>query len=377
MSSLAEIYEDPRRTSRDPAVLAKRAGVSIKSAKAFLREQASAQLRQRAVRPPPEAYAPSGAVFGTWAADIVYLRDYAGVNDKRAYLLILIELNSRYAYVRAMTNAKAASAAAAMSDILAQNGADVADGVAPILRVRSDNGSEFSGEFAELLGSRGIRLEHPEANTHERMGRLDRFVRTLRGLIGGLFDLTGSHRYIDALPDLIRNYNESPHRGLLPAGKGLSPADITPALEKKLRTHDLRRADEVRARTDRAGLVPGSQVRLLMRRTKAGSKDKFAKSHLATWSPDVYTVLARQGVNSYLVDVPAGEIAIWPAHALQRVGNHVVPLRVAQPEQLVDVPVVRAKRMEAHNISEVEQAAALAGPAREKRERRAPKKLDL
>jgi hypothetical protein len=47
------------------------------------------------------------------------------------------------------------------------------------------------------------------------------------------------------------------------------------------------------------------------------------------------------------------------------------------PEQLVDVPVVRAKRMEAHNISEVEQAAALAGPAREKRERRAPKKLDL
>ena len=40
MSSLAEIYEDPRRTSRDPAVLAKRAGVSIKSAKAFLREQA-------------------------------------------------------------------------------------------------------------------------------------------------------------------------------------------------------------------------------------------------------------------------------------------------------------------------------------------------
>jgi hypothetical protein len=65
----------------------------------------------------------------------VYLRDYAGVNDKRAYLLILIELNSRYAYVRAMTNAKAASAAAAMSDILAQNGADVADGVAPIMRV--------------------------------------------------------------------------------------------------------------------------------------------------------------------------------------------------------------------------------------------------
>jgi hypothetical protein len=101
------------------------------------------------------------------------------------------------------------------------------------------------------------------------------------------------------------------------------------------------------------------------------------KSHLATWSPDVYTVLSRQGVNSYLVDVPAGEIAIWPAHALQRVGNHVVPLRVAMPEQLVDVPVVRAKRMEAHNISEVEQAAALAGPAREKRERRAPKKLDL
>ena len=145
--------------------------------------------------------------------------DYAGVNDKRAYLLILIELNSRYAYVRAMTNAKAASAAAAMSDILAQNSADVADGVAPILRVRSDNGSEFSGEFAELLSSRGIRLEHPEANTHERMGRLDRFVRTLRGLIGGLFDVTGSHRYRRAAgphPELQRE----PAQRAAPRGQG-------------------------------------------------------------------------------------------------------------------------------------------------------------
>ena len=60
MPTLGEIFNDPRKTSRDPAVLAKRAGTTVKSAKAFLRDQGVAQLRQRAVKPTSDSYAPTG-----------------------------------------------------------------------------------------------------------------------------------------------------------------------------------------------------------------------------------------------------------------------------------------------------------------------------
>ena len=127
--------------------------------------------------------------------------------------------------------------------------------------MRTDSGSEFSGDFAKLLESQDIALTHPAPFTHERIARLDRFVRTLRGLIGAFFDASGGHRYIDALPDLIANYNESPHRGLEPAGKNLSPAEINPALEQKLREHDLSRARAVRQKlTSRASCLAAKFV---------------------------------------------------------------------------------------------------------------------
>ena len=125
----------------------------------------------------------------------------------------------------------------------------------------------------------------------------------------------------------------------------------------------------MKTRTDQSGIVPGSQVRVLVKRTKAYQKQegKFGKSHLAIWSPEIYTVLSRAGVNSFLVGTPAGEISLWPLHALQRVGTATVALPVER--ERVDIPVVRAKRREALNISEVEQEAALAAPSRPRRER--------
>ena len=64
--------------------------------------------------------------------------------------------------------------------------------------------------------------------------------------------------------------------------------------------------------------------------------------------------------------MPAGEITIWPVHSLQQVDKVDTPPPVDKGPR-VNRRVVAAKRLEALNIDGVEQAAALAGPAREKR----------
>jgi hypothetical protein len=82
------------------------------------------------------------------------------------------------------------------------------------------------------------------------------------------------------------------------------------------------------------------------------------------------------------MDVPAGHVKIWPSWALQfldrtQSNDETWKLSIAVPATLesvttskpsrVNIPVARAKRLESRNISEEEQAAALAAPARAKR----------
>lgn len=333
------------------------------AARAFLKNQGAAQVQRARPRPREEVYAPTGAAPGMWLGDVIYLADYAGVNKRRSAIFTLLNVNTRFARARALTRATAAKTAEAMTEILDEK---VPPNVGPILRVRTDGGPEFAGEFSKLLAERGIKHEKTEAGTHERLARLDRFHRTLRQMIGELFEVRGSHVWFDVLPLLIRNYNERPNLGLSAAGKGLAPVDVGPREEKIIREDDLAWAEEVRRETDESGVGPGTQVRLLYSRTKAGAKDKFAKSHEAVWTRSVYNVVDRTGPNSFVIDVPPGEVATWPLHALQVVRS-VAPSAAEGPR--VDKAVVRAQRMEARNVSPEEAAEALAGPSRPRSER--------
>jgi hypothetical protein len=73
----------------------------------------------------------------------------------------------------------------------------------------------------------------------------------------------------------------------------------------------------------------------------------------------------RAEVNSFLVAVSADQVKIWPLHALQVVNKCIKPL-VAGPK--VNRAVVSAQRLESYKQSDDEVAAALAAPARAKRE---------
>ena len=349
-------------------MLAARAGTSKAAAEAFLRDEASSQVSTQWKKPPQSGhnYAPSGAPASNWQADVIYLDDYRGANDKRKAILTVLNTTSRYAVARPLLNNKAPTVAAALEDILEQ----LREEERPISVLRVDGGSEFKGETAALLKEYDIEKEQTEPFTHYRLARTDRFHRTLRRRIGEHFEREQTHRWIDALPDIILNLNETPHQTLSRVlGRPTAPSDVTPADEERIRTEEGKEARRVRAKTDAMAIVPGeTQVRLLIRATKDGIKDRYAKSQRAVWTPDVYTVLERNGPNSWVIDVPAGEVAIWPSYALKVVD--VDRLKASEKKgPKIDIAVERAKRLEARNISEEEQAAALAAPARPRSER--------
>lgn len=266
MPNIKTVFEDPRTTMPDAATLAQRAGVTTKSARAFLRDQTAAQITRRATRPPGNAFAPTGGPRGEYLADVIYLREYAGVNSQRTCILTVMGVNSRYVYAEALTAATAPKTAEAT---FVRNAGDARGGVvAPIEEICSDGGPEFAGELAALLKKLSISHEKGQPCTHARLGRLDRFHCVLRRKIGELFARRGSHVWVDALQDIITNHNSSPSRPLKVAGKGLAPADINRGAEGLLQAADLDRAASLWRRVDALQIGPGTMVRLLTSRLK-------------------------------------------------------------------------------------------------------------
>lgn len=364
--TLKSVYDDARTSTRDPKLLAQRANVTVKSAKAFLRDQQSAQTVAQFTKPSngPD-YAPTGAPAANWQADVIWFDLYAGANRKRRAILTVLNTTTRYAIARPLLHAKAVDAAAAMTEILDE----IAASGRTIEVLRVDNGSEFQSDFKVLMGQRGIELEPTEAYTHYKLARTDRFHRTLRKRIGEHFERANTHNWIDALGDIVANLNETPHRTLSTIlGRSATPGSITGIDEELIRRQEAGLVISARARTDALGIVPGvTRVRLLEARTKQGLKDAFAsKSQNRVWSAEIYTVLSRNGPNSWVIDVPYNEVKIWPSHSIRVVKKALLSKKSTAGPKL-DLRVEASRRQESRNISETENAAALAAPARAKR----------
>ena len=370
MPTLREVYEDPRTSTRNAALLASRAGTTLKSAQAFLRNEASAQVTQAWKKPAQDGhnYAPTGAPADHWQADTAWFTDYRGVNDKRRAALTVLNTTTRYAAARPLIDAKSSRVAEALDEIIDELEA----GGRHVAVLRVDNGPEFKGETRALLRKRGIEVETVEPFTHYRLARTDRYHRTLRKRIGEHFERAQTHRWVDALPGIVGNMNTTPHRTLSDIlGRPTAPADVTPAAEDLIRAAEIEEAELVRAKSDEAGIVPGvTRVRLLYKNTKEGV-DAFAKGQRAVWTTETYLVLARNGPNSWLVDVPTGSVRIWPTYAMRIVDGSALA-RSDKRGDKVDISIERAKAALNRDISENELAANLAAPARPKSQR-APK----
>jgi len=368
--TLRSVYDDPATSTRDPKLLAERANTTLKSAQAFLTAEASAQSAVSYRRPKSNStlahssYAPSGAPEGHYQADVIAFELYKGVNKKRKFILTVLHTTTRMAYARGLLDRKSWRVAEAFDDILRNDKLMSERRQRKIKVLRVDGGGEFKDEFAQLCARRHIQLERAEAYTHYKLSRTDRFHRTLRKRIGEHFERENTHDWMSALPAIVANINSTPHATLSDIlGRQASPQSITAKEEDAIRANEGLRAVEVKQQTDDLGITPGqTRVRLLFNNTKEARKTggSFRKKGMApVWTSESYMVLSRNGVNSWVVDVPPGEVTIWPSYTLRVVGTAEKQSEAKNKKSpnRVDLVVESQKRAFAREISEEEQEA--------------------
>jgi len=217
---------------------------------------------------------------GQFQADLMFLdAKYKKFNGGMNVFLVIIHVMSRYLYVYPMNNKKAENITKALEQFI-----DDAKKYPPTTIV-CDHGSEFTSKaIKSFLSKHDIRLltvNKTENDNSHATAIVERVIRTIREMIDKYLDVYKTNKYIDILPNLISNYNSSPHRSL-----GKAPTDMDEQDIKYMNDEIRNLNSDVYEKIDK--IQPGQKVRLLVK------KKGFQKGG-DTWSKQVFTIESIDG----------------------------------------------------------------------------------
>lgn len=157
-----------------------------------------------------------------WEVDLVDLRSIKTYNDSYVYLLVVIDVLSKYAWVEPLRDKSADTVAKAFSRILSKKNSN---GRAPVF-LQSDRGKEFVGSaFQMFLKKRNIQFRAAR-NPDIKAAVVERFNRTLKERMWRYFTYSRNKRYIDVLQKIVSSYNHARHSSIkmAPAAVNLNTA---------------------------------------------------------------------------------------------------------------------------------------------------------
>lgn len=206
---------------------------------------------------------------------------YVRANDEYKFLLVVIDIFSRYLWVRPLKDKTALNVIAAFDDIFRKSGRLPR-------RIRSDRGSEFTAaETQNYFRRKGINqiftANEMQANYAERV------IKTLKSKINKYMVNVNSKRYIDVLQDLVKAYNNTWHYGIK-----LEPKNVTRENERRLWWQmywpgETFNEEKLRLNKKRNlfKFEIGDFVRLSLR------KQKFQREYNEKWTGEVFIVAKR------------------------------------------------------------------------------------
>ena len=251
----------------------------------WLQDQESYSLTRGARRKFKRSRVIVNGVDSQWDADLMDMVDLSKHNDDNKYVLVCIDIFSRYALCQ---------------PIKTKAGAHVVTGLQTILSearkpnmIRTDRGMEFrSKEVNKYLKS--MNIHHFYAlNTETKANYAERLIKTLKHKIFRYMLKKRTDRYIDVLQDLVHSYNHTVHRSL-----GTAPASITEDNEGESRLQQYLLRKKPSSKNKPYKLKVGQTVRL------SHVRGIFDREYSQKWTGEVYTVqrrFKREGLPIYTI----------------------------------------------------------------------------
>lgn len=219
---LHKLYYDPVTGYVSPTVLYNRAKaenkkITKKEVTEWIEKQKVYQLHKAARKPNRKnrGHITSEFLFGRLQADLIDMSNEPAFGQN--WILVVVDVFSRLLYARASPTKEAAVIAKKYNEIVD----DIGDLAGQIQQLDTDQG----GEFGKIFDAATPQVYHRRANVgdHRALGVVDSTIRDFKALL---------YRYITAkpnekniykkLPDLVKNYNNTPREGVL----GATPSQV-------------------------------------------------------------------------------------------------------------------------------------------------------
>lgn len=148
-----------------------------------------------------------------WDGDLADVSNISSHNDGYKFLLVLIDIFSRYLFIIPLRN---------------KHHQNIIDGLKSVFQterkphtLRTDKGSEFKNRWVKTyLKKEGINVIYTQNET--KANYAERVIRTMKNLMYRYFMKNRTYRFVNVLQDLVESYNNRPHRSL----GGNAPATV-------------------------------------------------------------------------------------------------------------------------------------------------------
>lgn len=208
LASIQKLYRAARVQNPD---------VRIADVKAFLKASRTYTLHTQSRKRFPRRKILAAKPRAILTCDTATMVSLAKENDGIKYLLVCIDVFSRYLQVVPLKSKNAQASLEGLKQVLES---PFSKGYS---RLMTDLGGEFYNQPVKLYLKRmGVKL-YSVSSREIKASIAERIIRTLKTKIFKYITLNNTLRYIDVLQDIVRAYNETPHKSL---GLSQTPNDV-------------------------------------------------------------------------------------------------------------------------------------------------------
>lgn len=275
VKALENIYYDPQNPAGLGGVdsvyrAAKQKGIKVtrKKVEEWISSQETYSLHKPARRKFKRNRVIVAGIDDQWQTDLVDLRSLSSSNKGYNYLLVCIDVFSKYLWVIPLKTKHGKTLVTAFKKILES-------GRKPV-KLQSDKGTEFlNKEFQSLLKKNNIYFFTTQ-NEETKASVVERVNRTLKTRMWKYFTWKNTYRYIDVLSELVNSYNNRFHRSI-----GRKPSSVNAANEDEVR-EKLYGPHTIKQTLPKFSV--GDHVRI------SKYKKVFDKGYLPNWSREIFTI---------------------------------------------------------------------------------------
>ena len=258
-SGINQVYKEARKKNKK---------ICMKDVENYLAKQDAYTLHRPVRRKFKRNVTKTTGIDVDWQADLADMQKLKKENGGNTFILVVIDVLSRFVFVEPVKNKKAETIGKAFEKIMKRTGRKC-------WILTTDRGKEFEGHEFQVVVKRHEILHHYATSPDVKCAIVERYIRTLKSKIWRYFTKSRTVNYVKVLQKLATSTNNTVHRTI-----GCAPAHVNKNNQKEI-WQRLYGKPEI---TKRALYKAGDHVRI----TK--EKGKLSKGYQPNYTNEVFVV---------------------------------------------------------------------------------------